>query len=115
MLRCPVAAWEGWEGWTTKRDLHEDFERAAAGNSRAVQSYSATERRNRAPSQISRCLPTSRSEQVKGILLFTVGAFRRECRSDEVGCRRKSGQGLESRHRCVAIEGDVYSFQLQSR
>jgi hypothetical protein len=36
MLRCPVAAWEGWEGWTTKRDLHEDFERAAAGNCRAV-------------------------------------------------------------------------------
>jgi hypothetical protein len=31
MRRCPVEAWEGWEGWTTKRDLHEDFERAAAG------------------------------------------------------------------------------------
>jgi hypothetical protein len=31
MLRCPVAAWEGWEGWTTKRNPHEDSEWAAAG------------------------------------------------------------------------------------
>jgi hypothetical protein len=104
MLRCPVAAWEGWEEWTTKRDLHEDFERAAAGNCRAVQSYSAIERCNRAPSQISRWLPTSRPEQVKGILLFTVGAFHRECTSDDVGCRGKSGHGPESRHRCVPLK-----------
>jgi hypothetical protein len=75
MLRCLVAAWEA---WTTKRDLHEDFERAAAGNCRAVQSYSATERRNRAPSQTSSWLVTSRREQVKQvkqISLFAVGAF----------------------------------------
>jgi len=31
MRRCPVAAWEG---WTTKRDIHEDSERAAEGNRR---------------------------------------------------------------------------------
>src|SRR5215510_4800277 len=39
--RCPVAAWEG---WTTKHNLHEDSEWAAAGNCWAAQSYSATER-----------------------------------------------------------------------
>jgi hypothetical protein len=37
MRRCPVGAWEG---WTTKRDLHEDSEWAAAGNCWAAQSYS---------------------------------------------------------------------------
>ena len=41
MHRCPVAAWEG---WTTKHDLREDSEWAAAGNCWAAQSYSATER-----------------------------------------------------------------------
>jgi hypothetical protein len=45
MLRCPVAAWEG---WTTKRNPHEDSEWAAAGKLRPAQSYTATERRNRA-------------------------------------------------------------------
>jgi hypothetical protein len=41
MHRWLVAAWEG---WTTKRDLHEDSEWAAVGNYWAAQSYSATER-----------------------------------------------------------------------
>lgn len=41
MHRCPVAVWEA---WTTKRDLPEDSEWAAAGNSWAAQSHSATER-----------------------------------------------------------------------
>ena len=45
MRRCPVAAWEG---WTTKRNPHEDSEWAAAGNCRPAQSHTATERRNRA-------------------------------------------------------------------
>jgi hypothetical protein len=75
MHRCLVAAWEG---WTTNVTFNEDFERAAAGNCRAAQSYSATERRNRAPSQTSSWLVTSRREQVKQvkrISLFAVGAF----------------------------------------
>src|SRR6516165_7045744 len=89
MRRCPVAAWEGW----TTKPLHENTKKGGRGKPSAAQSYPATERRNRAPSQISRWLPASRPEQVKGISLFTVGAFRRERTSDDVGCRGARGEG----------------------
>jgi hypothetical protein len=61
MRRCPVAAWEGW----TTKPLHENTKKGGRGKPSAAQSYPATERRNRAPSQISRWLPTSRPEQVR--------------------------------------------------
>jgi hypothetical protein len=41
MRRCPV---EAWEGWTTKRDVHEDSERDAAGRPNLIPSV-AIERR----------------------------------------------------------------------